>query len=640
LAYLVIFYLDKKKDVYEIDRRFTSIGRALENDLVIYDPSVSRRHCLLEKSEDAHLIRDLGSSWGTTVNDQAIMEHRLQDGDRIEIGGTSIFFLVKKEDVLRLGIPLEAAEEKVPADKGKMDIPSSFKATMEREVPQVYFDELDETMVPQVPAWLKSKPPMPPEEPVIAIKEVEEEKAPAKKAKAAGEKAPTGEEAVAARAAALAEVPPEAKGATRADLEIEIEKQRREIKSLRRLLDAARGMVGQTEMKRLQEIVTDSGIRIMSGDRGFLAGLEEEEVKFLAARSLSVKPVGEEDFDLAARICREVVSEGKPIMTADATEAKPSKLYKGAGDLGVGSIACVPMKIGEEILGCLYVDSYRKGFFGEAKFSILQMLGVHAARVLESAEELKDDRKQDRIRLERKFAGAIQKGILPRQVPEVEGVEVFGWMTTGREVRGDFYDFIPQDLDGSLLIGIGDVASKGLPAAVAMIMARSYLRGLAEDYTAPKDILVKLNKLLATDLKKEIFLSFLLLKYRKEQKGPIFCSAGHEHILYYKAKTGECKAIKPGGLVLGVLPAVESTLKQKAIPMESGDALVLYTDGAVKVKNKKEEEFGLKALLKATKKYGKLNAKELLQSLLGEILRFKGRAEQEDDITLITIKKQ
>ena len=119
-----------------------------------------------------------------------------------------------------------------------------------------------------------------------------------------------------------------------------------------------------------------------------------------------------------------------------------------------------------------------------------------------------------------------------------------------------------------------------------------------------------------------------------------FSGGGHEHIILFHKKDGTCEARQTGGIALGMVPDISRIVKEEQIPLETGDFVVLYSDGIIEAKNMEGEMFGLKRLQEAVTKYaGTASPEDLFIRISKDFAGFVGDAIQEDDITLIAIQK-
>ena len=242
------------------------------------------------------------------------------------------------------------------------------------------------------------------------------------------------------------------------------------------------------------------------------------------------------------------------------------------------------------------------------------------------------------IENELKIATDIQINLLPKDIPNVKGVDIAAKMQPAREMGGDYYDWTAES-DSILNIVIGDVSGKGLPAGLIMVMAHSIVKAYLLS-GLPTDLLMILtNKILEPDMGTARFMTLMLLRWDYTEKLLRYTSAGHEHLIIYRANTGKCEVTKAGGLALGVAPDIEEFVQEKAVKFDEGDILLLYTDGVTEAHNSNEEMLGLKTLVNMVKKYGKLSAQEIVNNIFQNVIDYMKDAEQFDDITLVAIKR-
>jgi sigma-B regulation protein RsbU (phosphoserine phosphatase) len=173
-------------------------------------------------------------------------------------------------------------------------------------------------------------------------------------------------------------------------------------------------------------------------------------------------------------------------------------------------------------------------------------------------------------------------------------------------------------------------------------MARSYLRPLSKSGLSPSQILAEANRLLYADTRRDMFMSALVLYWNDQTGKFIWSGAGHEHLLVFRARTRRVETIKAGGCVLAAVRDADKAFQDHELTLETGDSLVLYTDGVTEAKNMRDEFFAqdsLEPLERLVELYGHLSAKDLLEAVLWELKQYIGNAEQADDITVVTVKR-
>ena len=268
---------------------------------------------------------------------------------------------------------------------------------------------------------------------------------------------------------------------------------------------------------------------------------------------------------------------------------------------------------------------------------LLEQLGQALGITLDNALHHRDIVENERLSEELRLGREIQIGLLPKQVPAVEGLEIAGFMEPAEEIGGDYFDYLPKAKD-RIAIAIGDVSGKGVAAGLLMAVAKTAIYTISSQVLNPRDILIKANDILYQYMKGDKFMTMLYLEYNNQEKKIIYSSAGHEHIIHYQCKNNRCLPIKSGGFMLGMLPDIKDMLEQREFNLESGDKVVLYTDGVTEAENKSRERFGLNRLIQSVERNASKNVQELLDSLYLDVKSFMNNYPQYDDITLITME--
>jgi len=303
-----------------------------------------------------------------------------------------------------------------------------------------------------------------------------------------------------------------------------------------------------------------------------------------------------------------------------------------------GAEMLLPLTSQGELLGLLILGPPLKGaaYSREAR-NILKLLAPQVAPALRVAHMVQEQKiqmkKDERIEHELRTAQAIQQTFLPRDVPVLAGWQLASYYQPAHEVGGDFYDFLPFE-DGRLGIIVGDVAGKGIPAALVMTATRTMLRTAAQAQDSPSKVFACVNDLLYPDISAGMFVTcfYGLLDPRSGQL--LYANAGHE--LPYRRQNDSLHEIWATGMPLGMLPG--SCYDEYETTVVPGECLLFYSDGLVEAHNARHEMFGiprLKAMLEER------NAgTPLIEFLLNELKSFTGEErEQEDDVTLITLQR-
>ncbi len=267
---------------------------------------------------------------------------------------------------------------------------------------------------------------------------------------------------------------------------------------------------------------------------------------------------------------------------------------------------------------------------------LLNSLAQQVAQALRVVELVQEQQAQvtehERIEQELRTAREIQQTFLPKEVPEIPGWQLVPYYHPAREVGGDFYDFIPL-ADGRLGLVIGDVAGKGIPAALVMTATRTMLRTDAQSGDTPGEVLARVNELLCADIPPGMFVTCFYAILDATSGCVQFANAGHEPP--YRWHNEDVSRLWATGMPLGMLRgSCYETHEAHIFPDES---LLFYSDGIVEAHNSNREMFGLPRLLACINAHPA--GRELIDLLLGELGRFTGADwEQEDDVTLLALR--
>lgn len=244
---------------------------------------------------------------------------------------------------------------------------------------------------------------------------------------------------------------------------------------------------------------------------------------------------------------------------------------------------------------------------------------------------------RERLHNELEIASQVQQRLFPKRAPDVEGLDLAGCCVPAQSVGGDYYDFLTTP-DGAVGLAVGDVAGKGVPAALLMAGLQASLRGLIlGGVTDLRELMAKLNLLVYEASPANRFATFFYGVYDPSAGALRYSSAGHNPSLLLRA-TGECHWLKTPGVGLGMTR--RSRYEQAEIGLECGDTLVLYTDGVTEARNEQGEEFGEDRLLEVLRSAPTGEAQPVVDHVLEAVKNFAAGAPQHDDITLIVARRR
>lgn len=252
------------------------------------------------------------------------------------------------------------------------------------------------------------------------------------------------------------------------------------------------------------------------------------------------------------------------------------------------------------------------------------------ARRLEQQKQLQRDEMQSR---ELFAALEIQKSLLPHTTPVLRGCELATAWQPVRSVSGDFFNLLQFDERKSAFC-IGDVAGKGMPAALVMSNAQALVKAFASVRCEPRDLCSQVNRALSGQLTNSgKFITFFYACYDGVSRRFRYTNAGHNPPMLMR-RDGQFMSLEKGGTVLGIFS--DSQFEQGEILLASGDRVLFYTDGITEVVNAAGEEFGEERLLQLLRSHRHLSAKALQERIMAAVTEFCG-GDFQDDATLLVL---
>jgi len=229
-------------------------------------------------------------------------------------------------------------------------------------------------------------------------------------------------------------------------------------------------------------------------------------------------------------------------------------------------------------------------------------------------------------------ARAIQEGFLPKEIAQLAGYEIASAWQSARVVGGDYFDVLPFEGETCGLC-IADVAGKGLPAALLMSNLQAAVRGLASPSLPPEDLCARLNVLLCRNMASDRFVTLFYGHLDGPARRLRYVSAGHNPPFVLHAD-GSHERLREGGGVLGVFTT--QAFRSGVAQLQSGDRLVLFTDGVTEACNADEQEFGEERLLTVLQENRRRGPGEIQKEILLAVSAFSSGIWR-DDATLLVV---
>ncbi len=326
-----------------------------------------------------------------------------------------------------------------------------------------------------------------------------------------------------------------------------------------------------------------------------------------------------------------VLQDGKPILVSQA-------LHEGSYSTAppAASLIAAPLLAGGEVLGLLYMDNpFTPAHFDQNHLDLLTTIARVAAIKIENTRLLEARLEKRRFEEELQVASEIQLSLHPSRPPQLAGWDIAGLSFPCREIGGDYYDFIPRG-NGKLILAVGDVAGKGMGAALMMSSVHAALRAQAQTARTLADIVAAVNDYLVENSPENKFLTLFCAELDPATGLLHYTSAGHDPALLVHAD-GTYTELPAQGIPIGITPNVSPAIHQ--VCLTPGDVLAIYTDGLTESMNEEGDILGLERLVQTIVKNRGLSASRLRDRVEEAVSRFVGRAPAADDLTLVLLRR-
>jgi sigma-B regulation protein RsbU (phosphoserine phosphatase) len=336
----------------------------------------------------------------------------------------------------------------------------------------------------------------------------------------------------------------------------------------------------------------------------------------------------------------QVWQTGQAVCLNEFSEAPELAKMRGSA-FGSVSLMATALQYGDQDLGVLALANGQMGApFSQADFVVFKSIAEQSAFALYNAIIYSMANEKKRLDHDLEIARDIQRILLPSEAPAINGFQISGINVPARQVSGDYFDYIQVDQE-RLGVAIADVSGKGVPASLIMAICRSVLRAEAARNPSPADVLRKVNRQLYPDIKEDMFISMAYLILDHQHNGITLARAGHDSPLWYKRQSETVTPVKSPGMVVGIDSGsvFDRLTVDFPIPLERNDCLVLYTDGVTETLNSEGDEFGVDRMMQSVRVSANDGAQAIVKRIIEDVREFTGSIPQNDDMTLIAIRK-
>jgi len=396
------------------------------------------------------------------------------------------------------------------------------------------------------------------------------------------------------------------------------------------LIRAGQELAAHRPLQELFPLILDLSLQAVQASRGVLLTS--------TARGLEAQAARGENFQISTAVRDRVLNEKKSLLVVDALSDSDFAERKSIVMQGVRSIIAAPLQTGDEVIGLLYVDlTNPTRCFTRDDLNLLTVMANIAAIRIQHAHLIEVEAAERIHSRDLAQAAEIQRGLLPRCAPAVAGLELAGHNLPCGAVGGDYFDYLPYG-DNKLALIVGDVAGKGMPAALLMASLQAHAQALTEAGGDDVGSLVaRLNKAVKARSPGNRFITLFLAVFDPDASTLTYCNAGHNPPLLMRAD-GSIEKLEEGGLALGMFAGLPYS--DKTVRFYPGDLLVLYSDGVVEAcPAGSDEEFGedrLTQLASASKSH---DLPRILDRVMDELRAWSGDGAFADDVTLVLARR-
>lgn len=369
-------------------------------------------------------------------------------------------------------------------------------------------------------------------------------------------------------------------------------------------------------------------------EQGFVL-LKEEGSDILRVKATKTRSSAQDDvIAVSMTVVRHVMSQGEAVLSGNVLDDSRFKSSTALAKMRVQSMMCVPLlDQSERPFGIIQIlTRSTTQVFTEDDLDLLVSLSDQAAMVIDNArlhEELLTKRELER---DLDFATQVQLGFLPKSRPHVAGYSFADYYEAALRVGGDYFDYIGLP-DGRLAMAIGDVAGKGMPAALLMARLYSSTRYQLLTSGSPAKAVAGLNQEIVSSGLGHRFITFLVIVLDPKTHDFTLVNAGHlSPVILRPDLSVEAIGRETSGLPLGIVPELE--YEEAQFSLKAGETILAFTDGVTEAMTEEKEIYGRERLLKLITS-AKRSVEQLVEAIVDDVETFTAGSDSRDDTCLI-----
>jgi sigma-B regulation protein RsbU (phosphoserine phosphatase) len=303
----------------------------------------------------------------------------------------------------------------------------------------------------------------------------------------------------------------------------------------------------------------------------------------------------------------------------------------------------VPLLVKDRCIGAFDLESPELNAFSKRHVEVLTLLASEAAVAIENARLWETVRaNEDRLEKELRFAQRVQMALLPKELPKkLRTVDVAWRFEPARELGGDLYDFLVPE-PNQLIVAVGDVSGKGVPAALYSVFAGEVVRGrtfrkrVTKEQGGPGQMLTAINRILHERQLEEYYCTLCYAQFDLRQHTLTLANSGLPYPIRCTPDGAECAQIELPGVPLGSFGT--TSYDEVVVPATAGDVFAFCTDGISETFSESGDEFGSRRIAEVVHAHREKPAAEIVEQIFTAMNAFRGSAPQTDDQTALIVK--
>ena len=348
-----------------------------------------------------------------------------------------------------------------------------------------------------------------------------------------------------------------------------------------------------------------------------------------AVRGYDIEEMMELRLKLGEGLIGWVAQTGEAVVVSDV--GSDARYYNARKE--TRSEMAAPIISNDEVIGVFDLESDQLNAYTEDDKQLLMLLASQVAIIVEKAMLHEQLVEKKRLEAQLEVARQVQLALLPERDPEMDGFDISAYNFSTEEVSGDYYDFV-KPYEDHLGLVIADVSGKGVPASLLMAFLRASLRAAIHIGYAPNVAAAKVNYLLWESIDPHQFVTCFYGMLDATNRTLAFVNAGHNPLLVLNPDGP--RFIERGGLPLGLFK--DTRYYEYYLPIDSGQILVLYTDGATEAQSPDGQEYGRSRLVEAVRRSRDLSARQMIDYIYNDVFEWTGGLGSGDDVTFVVIK--